>query len=80
MLNSKAKGDEGFENQIDKLLDLAEYFYSEIEKRNNFEIAFKNVINNKKKKNQYIMKLIYLFFSLNLLMFAFGMYHQVYKI
>jgi glutamate decarboxylase len=39
----RAKGDIGFENQIDRLFDLARFLYDQVKSRKNFEIVLKEV-------------------------------------
>lgn len=40
----RAKGDIGFEKQIDRLFDLANLLYEQLKIRENFEIVLENVI------------------------------------
>jgi glutamate decarboxylase len=40
----RAKGDDGFEKQIDRLFDLAQLLYDEVKRRQNFELVLQNVI------------------------------------
>ena len=39
----KNKGDVGFENQVDKLFDLASFLYNQVKMRKNFEIVLNDV-------------------------------------
>lgn len=41
----RAKGDSGFEKQVDRLFDLAKLLHDQIKERDNFELASENVTN-----------------------------------
>lgn len=49
------QGSEGFENQINKCLENAEYLYDQLQKRTDFKLVFDSKVSNFQRKMYFFL-------------------------